>query len=261
MSIFVSIASYRDTLITETINSLFFNAFNKKRIFVGVLLQILDETIEPNEYSSNIRTMRINYTEAKGPLYARQIIINKLYKKEDFYLQIDSHTKFYPNWDVKILDNLFFIHDFRNAIITCYPVAYDQYQKQEHVPQMVIKKDYVKNTKIKMFKALLKKTSVKPIETPYLGAGFLFGLSSSIIPHYPKIQLPYLFQGEEMLLYCTFKKQGFKFYSPTENIVAHLYYRKDFPKLWKDTTNWHENELIALKNLEEYLERNDIINI
>lgn len=264
MSIFISIASYRDTIISNTIESLFTNANNPTRLFVGVLLQISNNKDEDiantlkKKYNKNMKILTIDYNKAEGPLTARQEIIKRLYSNEDFYLQIDSHTRFYPDWDVKLLDNLFMLPNVDRSIISCYPISYDTYQKETLVPQMVKEVEYFKNKNIKLYKGFLFKSALVPIETPFLGAGFLFG-TSEILKFYPMKRFPYLFQGEEMLLCLTFKKQGFKIYSPTENLIAHLYYRKNHPKIWEDNGEWNKKELIALGMLEHHLRLNSLI--
>ena len=71
-AIFVSVASYRDDECKDTINSMFKQAKNPDKIFVGVCQQNkeADENCiknVPKKYQKNIRTKDMSYKEAKGP--------------------------------------------------------------------------------------------------------------------------------------------------------------------------------------------------
>ena len=101
-TIFVSIPSYRDKDCKETLTNLYKNAKNPELVFVGVLTQNKDESesckVTNNDeniiVNENVRYLNIDYKEDKWHLYARTIIINKLFKNEKYFLLIDAHTKF-----------------------------------------------------------------------------------------------------------------------------------------------------------------------
>eukprot|EP00760_Papus_ankaliazontas_P021976 PhM_4_TR18780/c0_g2_i2/m.21472 len=105
--IFVSVADYCDPDVANTISSLFTNAYDARRVYVGVVHQISDPTTidwrledrlpDPN-LVNNIRRVVLPHTEAKGPCYARALC-QSLYAGEKFYLQIDAHMRFRKHWD------------------------------------------------------------------------------------------------------------------------------------------------------------------
>ena len=110
-TIFVSIPSYRDKDCKNTLRQLYESAKNPELIYVGVLTQNKDESescVVNNNFTNNIRYLNIDYKEAKGPLYARIMIINKLFKNEKYFLLIDAHTKFVNNWDENLRSKLIF---------------------------------------------------------------------------------------------------------------------------------------------------------
>lgn len=122
-SIFISIASFRDSELKYTLRDIFLQAQYPTRIFVGIILQIYD-TDEDQElygydqiYSStffpsschynddilsilqtNIRVLRINAEDSRGPCWARSSA-QSLWKDEKYYLQIDSHMRFRKYYD------------------------------------------------------------------------------------------------------------------------------------------------------------------
>ena len=115
--IFVSIASYRDSELEKTVDDLFEMANIKERVFVGICLQDTDEIIKNFKYNHHkqVRIYSINFKKAKGVCYARKIIQNNLIQDEDYYLQIDSHSRFAKDWDsilmsssVEVSESMFF---------------------------------------------------------------------------------------------------------------------------------------------------------
>ena len=114
--IFVSIASYRDDVSINTINSIYENANEPDNIFLGICPQInkdidddsinnikLSKLIIDEKLKKNIRIIRIPYYDAKGPVYARYLCASLL-DDEMYYMQIDSHTTFIKNWDLKCIN-------------------------------------------------------------------------------------------------------------------------------------------------------------
>ena len=105
-TIFVSIASYRDSVCNSTVKSLLESADNKNRVFVGICQQNKDgdeDCLLSFEESPNLKIIRIPNTEAKGPTYARYLC-STLWDNEEYYFQIDSHTRFVKHWDTKLIN-------------------------------------------------------------------------------------------------------------------------------------------------------------
>lgn len=151
-TIFISIVSYRDSELKYTIRDIFEKSEYPARIFIGIVLQLYDgedsediyglnqlynsEFINSSKYDqikdlfvSNIRIIRMNASESRGPCYVRSLV-NQLYLGEKYYLQIDAHMRFRPFFDSYLLQlylqclNLMKINEF--PIITTYPPGYYQ---------------------------------------------------------------------------------------------------------------------------------------
>ena len=109
-TIFISIASYRDVLCSTTVRNIYENAKNPMNVFIGIVEQnnsenknelCLSENLD-KKFLNNIRITKIPYQDAKGPTFARYLC-SQLYKNEDYFFQIDSHTLFVHDWDEKLL--------------------------------------------------------------------------------------------------------------------------------------------------------------
>ena len=108
-SIFVSIVSYRDPLLVETLKSLMEQKSGMYNIVVGIFEQITKEDSLPvkfpevwDKYKHEIRYKRIDPEYPDGVGWARAINALQI-QNEDFYYQIDSHEVFDPNWDRELV--------------------------------------------------------------------------------------------------------------------------------------------------------------
>jgi len=96
MSIFISIASYRDPEIYRTIKSALDNASGIYNIYFGVVIQEHERDLPDLSWVPNLSLKVMHPKEARGAGYARSIAMD-LYNGQDYYLQIDSHTIFAYN--------------------------------------------------------------------------------------------------------------------------------------------------------------------
>ncbi|KAI8853424.1 GlcNAc-domain-containing protein [Chytridium lagenaria] len=130
-SIFVSIASYRDPDVANTVMSVFHKASFAERLTVGVLLQDdeADDTLGDTEtrfpFKDQLRIQRMSHIDAKGPAYARSLICNRLFNDEAYFLQLDSHMRLGDGWDSKVLQ-LLLDSPCPKSVISFYPTQFDR---------------------------------------------------------------------------------------------------------------------------------------
>ncbi len=241
-SIFISIASYRDKLCNNTIKNIFQTAKFPQNIFIGVCQQNKDEQENClgnlDEYKNQIRTINLKHTQAKGPCYARYLC-SKLYKNEDYYLQIDSHTTFTKYWDLKCINMITTLkrNNINNPIISYYPRSSKDEINDDEKYNIPIVCDCIylseKNLPI-LNTAVITNTNNNLYITPFVTGGFMFLEGDGIL------QVPFLnnldnvFFGEEILMSIRFFSHGFNVYTPAENICFHYYTREEEPKVWND---------------------------
>lgn len=128
-TIFVSIACLEDPEIIPTVVSLFISATYSHRLAVGIYYQgdKLDICNHPElqPYSSQIQAHYVPFENAKGPCFARRQIESFMYRKQDLFLQIDSHSRFARGWDVILIEELLKCKNPIMSILSAYPEVFD----------------------------------------------------------------------------------------------------------------------------------------
>ena len=119
--IFISIASYRDPVLIDTVNSALANASNPDRLSFGLVIQDIEKDIPDFSKYKNISIVTMHPRDARGAGFARDIAIS-LIKDEEYFLQIDSHTMFESGWDELVIEEFNKAKDIskHNKIILSY---------------------------------------------------------------------------------------------------------------------------------------------
>ena len=127
MKIFINIASYRDPLLVTTINSAYNNAKNKENLVFGIVDQGYDKehiNIDLLEFKNQIRYIRIDPIYARGACWPRHLA-QTLWQGEEYYLQVDSHTLFDPDWDEIFIDQYNELNKYHEKpVISVYPSGF-----------------------------------------------------------------------------------------------------------------------------------------
>lgn len=249
-TIFVSVASYRDADCLGTLKSMFDNADNPKSIVAGVCEQntkAAGELCLPAEFEwhDHVRRISVPHTEAKGPTYARYLC-STLYRDETYFCQIDSHTRFVKGWDTRAIAQIKGAPS-KKAVLTHYPHDWKN-TDADNVP--VLCKSKFDAQGMVTFEAATLPKSKTPKPVPFTSGGFVFGPGRMVrdVPYDPN--LPHLFQGEELLYSARLWTSGYDFFTPTENLVFHHYYRKQAPKFWEDLNYSSEQQQTLAKVLK-----------
>ena len=251
-TIFVSIASYRDAKCPQTINSLFSRAKHPNNVFVGICQQNKEDEdadcFDP-KWKSQVRMIRIPHFEAKGPTWARYLC-STLCNGEKYYFQIDSHSLFSQDWDVKLISMIKLLKSrgVKKPILSHYPKILEDHDKQDSsVP--TICKSFFNDRNMISFLGAHNITINEPKPNAYIAGGMFFAESYFLkeVPFDPN--LSYLFVGEEILHSVRFWTHGWDIYTPTENVIFHFYTREKEPKIWTDKTYSDEDAFNKVKLL------------
>lgn len=276
-TIFVSLASYRDKKCPTTINSLYSNAARPYNIYVGLCQQndgskdidCAVNNVVDQRYRNNIRTIRLNYFDAKGPTWARYLC-STLLQDETYYFQIDSHCLFSKDWDIKLIDMIKKLKasGVKKPLLSHYMKSDDLYGKPEDDKTKVpaICRSFFNDQKMISFEGaedIEYKEGELPMPNPYSAAGMIFGESKFVkeVPYDPN--LPYLFVGEEILHSIRLWTHGWDIFTPTENIIYHYYTREKEDKIWTDVTYTDDdavNKVRVLLDLEDAKEISPYLN-
>jgi len=229
MKIFVSIACFMDIDIINTIDDCLLKATHPENIIFGVCLQYdpSDNFFEKYDNHPQVKTVKIHYTEAKGPTYARYIC-SKLLSDEEYFLQIDCHTRFFQDWDYIAINNWKIGND-EKGILTNFPISISR--KNEYLT-WPLNKSTPKFQSISMEHIKLGSVTCgthnndRLHNTYYLSAALLFGKSSFIkeVPYDPT--LIYSYQTIEQQFYAIrLFTHGWNLYVPNQHILATSYER------------------------------------
>ena len=268
MNIFISIASYRDPELQWTIKSAIENANNPDNLYFGVVHQGVDSELFDIQEIKNISIIKMHPKEARGAGYARAKAM-ELYSGQEYFLQVDSHTRFVPGWDAICIDQLNRaknISGHSKVILSYFPAPFEP---ERNGGMFLVKnnpkiKDYPTRQKIslnkrKQWTAERFEFKDKLKENPELSetvlGGFMFSDGSIIneVPYDPEIS----FFGEEICFAMRSWTRGWDIYSPSKNIVYHFYSRGGYNKIWKDRNlrgiSWKELEEISYSKQKRIL--------
>lgn len=248
-TIFVSIASYKDSQIDKTIESALKMASSFSRVVIGLCLQDTKYFLEyiKNKNYPNIRIKYIPYEEVRTVVDPRNDIIEELYNGEDYFLQIDSHMRFKKGWDNILINQIGALED--KSIITTYPNEFKypdpslEYLNLPNNAPLKFKEFLNPNSIDKRFKVenLNSLNDFEVVDNGRVAAGFLFAPKEWV----NTIRIPHgiVYNGEEdYLTYATYLS-GWSIKCTSEAVVWHNYdfrdrdgkpYREHNPNLGKD---------------------------
>lgn len=232
-TIFVSIASFLDKDIIETIKSCLNKAKYPNNITIGICLQydFKDNFLSDFENNPKIKFTNIHYSKAQGPTYARYLI-TQLIDNEDFFLQIDAHTRFYDNWDELAIKCYKECNDER-AIITNFPISFTHINKVDTFPMNKTSKKWKELSYDKIWQGfgILSDKVFKPIKperTYVISAALVFGPINFLkeVPYDPLILYGY-HKLEQVFYSARLYTSGWNLYCPTKHILSTYYGHKD----------------------------------
>jgi len=263
MKIFISIASYRDPDLSNTIDNLLDRANDPQSLKINICNQHGYEDWEDiSKYKkyNNVLIIDIDYTQSKGACWARSLLQN-MYSGEEWILQIDSHTRCEKNWDKKIIDLYADLNDDR-AILTAYPApfkpsdTYDKYDKNVYICYVYGMKNGLLRSKPKIFPEY--EIARRPRRAMHIAAGFIFGPGSiNNIKYDPE----FYFSGEETAMAIRYWTSGYNLYHPHKRLFYHYYTRQECKKHWDDHKDSGKYTIKCHDRLDCLLKRNTKYNL
>jgi hypothetical protein len=244
VSIFISIAAYRDQELPKTVQSIYDNADNPNDLYFGIVSQ--DYNKKHPDFSwlgEQVKMHKMLFTEARGAGYARKIAM-ELYDGQDFFLQTDSHMRFSKGWDKKLKEMIVLCQKEQGTdkiILSQFPAPYEIFTDgKDNFP--VNDKDFwsepswtsVVNTFTGVWAGHRQeiKDKTKPHYSHTVLGAFIFapGFITQEIPYDERIS----FMGEELCFAIRAYTRGWHIYAPNEMLLWHFYTRRDRPKIWSD---------------------------
>jgi hypothetical protein len=260
--IYVSIASYKDKELVDTVFSILRRAKNPERVVVSVFSQDeIHPKLEDIFSSFGVKDFfyeKVPSSEAKGVGYARLKTQQKLSLDFKYYLQVDSHTRFIQNWDEILISEYEESQKFWKIpiVFSSYPIPYTYNQNGNEVISTMEGANIVD---IKMDNSLLlykpdyhsKNISEYGEFHGHFCAGFVFCLSEYIL------KVPYdkdiYFIGEEHTMSIRIFCEGIYIIAPKKSYVYHHYYGENTrDKHWEIDPSWGEYEKASFERLGKF---------
>ena len=254
-TIFISIPSYRDSECYWTIKDCFKQAKYPERIFIGLCVQSSksdnDMINNPSkDYSAQTRILKFDTSNSKGVCWARNKI-QTLFRGEDYYLQLDSHMRFIPDWDEKLI-NMYEKCESEKPILSTYVPAYTPPNTLSNEWFTVMYASHFNHDDVLEFKTHMRKivdAPKTPIKQYMISGHFLFANSNIIqeVPYDPYIY----FTGEEVTYGVRAWTAGWDIFAPNDVIVYHYY--GDRLRHWDDHSDWWKINNISKDRIHNIL--------
>ena len=224
--IFVSIACFMDKDLLNTINDCLEKADNPNDIVFGICLQHdpNDDILKDYDNNPQFRIHKMHWKEAKGPMYARYYCY-KLLEDEEYFLQIDCHTRFFQHWDTLIINELKKCEDISpKAVISHYPLNINRMyeERSKHIGHIVTYREISVNS-IKSHGSLYKLPD-EPLPSFGIMAAMIFTRGNTLkqVPYDLKTYHGY--HAEEQFFYSArLWTHGYQCFTPSVHVLAMEY--------------------------------------
>ena len=244
-TIFVQIASYRDTECQWTVKDLFAKARYPERVYVGVCAQCYPDAdqdcfVEPSPRPLQTKVVSVLPTESLGVCWARAKV-QELFEDQDYILMIDSHMRFIPGWDEALIEEIARCPSPKSFLST-YPPGYKPPNQLEPTPRPVVMRSKAFNERgdIRFEGETLVATPEKPLRGAFLAGGFIFAPGKFVreVPYDPY----FYFDHEEITLAARAFTHGWDVYHPPKTFLYHYYNQPakgdQRPAHWQDNRDW-----------------------
>lgn len=259
-TIFVQIAAYRDPQLIPTLIDLVDRAARPENLRVvvcwqhapqEVIAQFIargfknwtvnregEDTVHTLRYGdAHIELIDIPHLRSQGACWARNKI-QQHYQGERYTLQLDSHHRFVPNWDGRLIDMLESLRPVSpKPLLTTYPPDFqpgDDESTRDHRPTGTQLRFISPEGIVIPGGGPLPnwETLDAPIPGRFYAAGFAFadGCFAQEVQHDPE----FFFYGEEISIAARAFTHGYDIYHPHQLIAWHQYSRQDQVKIWDD---------------------------
>jgi len=237
-TIFVQIASYRDSQLLPTLRDLIAKARCPDRLRFGICWQ-RDETesLEELARDKRFRVVAVDYRDSLGVGWARQLT-QSLYEDENYTLQIDSHHRFVHGWDEELIA-MIEATGSPKPIITAYAPSFDPFDTSGNFIETPWALKFHRFTPegVVFFRPETMddwRERTRPLPGRFFSAHFAFtlGIFCREVPQDPN----YYFNGEEINMTVRAFTHGYDFFCPHRVILWHEYSRWYRTKHWDDHT-------------------------
>jgi hypothetical protein len=227
-SIFIQITSYHDYELEKTIRDAIEKSSGETDLIFGVHSIFYEDNtwIEPVRNIPNVKLVESKAPENLGMGLGRAIA-HDLYGGEDYYFQIDAHSRFDQNWDTFLINeiNTHKNNGFKKPLISQYPKPFWYEGEIEKVNQHeeVVTQFYWKDKeRFKHNRMPMQGTVLNPegnIFSISVSGGSIFTEGEFLKPN----KLIFA-DGEEIFIAARAYTSGYDLFVPSNMFMYHLYY-------------------------------------
>lgn len=260
MTLFVSIAAYRDPELLPTMRDCIERARYPRDLRFGVCWQHAEDETPPDGDDARLRLIDVPWHASRGACWARAEIM-KLWQGEDFFLQLDSHHRFVDGWDGLLLAELEKCGSAK-PILSTYAAPFDpSAPPPENGEPMRIEFERFSDDGIPVLRSRVIADWAglqRPLRARFVAAGFLFtgGGFVNDVPYDPELY----FHGEEITLAIRAFTHGYDLFHPSRHVLWHEYTRSHRPKHWDDHVRacgveceWHVLDTASRAKVRQFL--------
>ena len=245
-TIFVQIASYRDPQLIPTIENMIENAKNPKNLRFGICRQFHPDdkfdNLDKYREDKRFRIIDVLCEYSNGVCWARNQV-QQLYKNEMYTLQIDSHMRFAPNWDVEMIGMVKQLQDMGipKPLLTGYVSSFNPETDpigRVNEPWRMAFDRFIPEGAVFFLPETIPgwQELEQPVPARFYSAHYCFTLGefSKEVQHNPE----YYFHGEEISIAVRAFTHGYDLFHPHKVLIWHEYTRKGRTKKWDDDRDW-----------------------
>jgi hypothetical protein len=256
--IMCSVASYRDKQCLSTVKELIDKAKHPHNLVIVVCIQNHPEEDETcmdrlDKKGAVLKYIDLDFKQAKGPCWARYLIQQE-WSGEEYFLQIDSHTRFVDDWDTKCIDQLKMLPN--KSVLSNYVSEFnlETGEKDKNPLRAGLFVEHNNGNDVDgFFRINSPYVPVGVPKSPMCNKGWsaCFSFSKSDILHDGPYDAftPFLFFGEEMDIYARLYTRGWHSYAPSVPICFTNFNRSYRKTFWE---NPEESIVGALSRLRLY---------
>jgi hypothetical protein len=247
--IFVAIASYADPELPRTLDDCSAMARSPGRLRFGICWQgDAQQPIDLDRFRRDARFRFVDRTvqESQGGPWARNLAQSQ-WRGEAYTLQVDSHTKFEPDWDARLIDMLEALPAEKPIITMNAPLFYFDDDGTLHrsfemgVPTTRVSSWHEGGGWAPWFD-FGKPNQKQPGRTRFVNGNFAFsrGQWNVEVPQDPD----HYYWGEEFSITVRSYTWGYDFFLPSEVVVWHMLHRHAPPR-----RHWeHGDDVVERRN-------------
>lgn len=272
----MQIAAYRDPELILTLRDCIEKAKFPENLVFSICWQHNPEdtwdTLDEWKDDPRFKIIDVNYLKTKGTCWARSML-QQQYNGETYTLQLDSHHRFAPDWDLRLLQMFHGLVEkgVKKPLITSYVPSYNPYNDPDgrvHETWLLNFNRFAPENQEDVLhthpSAATPEQLKEPILNRFYSAHFAFSWGKFVeeVPHDPEGY----FHGEEPGIAVRAWTWGYDLYCPNENLVWHEYHRMEKkedktplkPRHWDDHkegkgTNWGQIDLKAKRRFKSML--------